>query len=35
MAMTKAKEYTNLILQPELLGITLTGTEDFGISSLS
>lgn len=33
-AMTKAKELTDLILQPELLGITLTGTEGFGISSL-
>lgn len=33
--MTKAKELTVLILQPELLGTTLTGTEDFGISSLS
>lgn len=33
--MTKAKELTDLILQPELLGITLTGTEGFGFSSLS
>lgn len=34
-AMTKAQELTDLILQPELLGITLTGTEDFGVCSLS
>lgn len=35
MAMTKAKELTDLTLQPELLGTTLTGTEGFGRSSLS